>query len=422
MGLRILPWLAGIVALIPLMAMAWQDCLERDPSGDRFQCLLPFEAINNGNLPYELELADAARQAGNYAYAAVVLERLTQRHPEHAGARLDLAILSMLAGDNITAAEQLNYLASLPERPPVVTALIRQLEQRLNPPKAAPKSPSTFSARLGVGYDDNPNLGIQIDAIELIIDGVPLSLQPDDSLSPNPRPYLGVGAEYGYEYSERGRIRSEVSVRQYEGLSDQDTLMAAAQIEHRIGVGRYVQGGLSDFRMRDGLYLTRAGAGLRQFLGGCQCYSVGASVDVMDGSESAFRSERGKVSAEVVKRLGRATFYTYGAFSYHRQSNALWGDTYSVQAGVDGIVDLAVADGTFGISRYNSYDENIYSPLFGDSKRDLIRNQVRLGLARNLTEKTRLYLDWSYVDQDSSIPLYSYNRGVAELGLRVTFW
>lgn len=412
----------AVLLIFPGVACAWQQCLDVAPA-QRFACLEPLELEHIGDLEFELQLAESARVVGKYDYASVVLERLVLIHPEQAGARLDLVILAMRAGNLELAEEQLDQLLALPKPPAVARSLMQQLQQRLNARAAtATISKPDYRVMLGLGYDDNPNLGIGSDAIDVLVDNVTQSLRLESGFTPEPSPYLEMGLALDYPYEISSRVRAVVDARKYDGQSQQDTLSTTIQAEHRIGGNRYLQGMLSDFRMRDGLYLSRAGVGVRQVVGKCNCYSIGSSLDVMEGSERAFSSLRGRFSGEVKKVYAGVIWHGYGGVAIHRQPYAPWGDTYSAQLGGDAIAPLFWGRLVLGVSRYNSYDEERYSPLFGESRRDITRNQFRVGYSQLGWYGVELYTDISYVDQESPIPLYTYDRSIVEVGLKRSLW
>src|SRR5690606_28988065 len=229
---RFIPWLAALLATLPATVFAWQDC---PPAGEvggvaRFHCLLSHEIQLTGHLDYELALADAARHAGDPTYAAIVLERIVARHPLQAGARLDLVIVSLDIGDNLTAARHLAVLRATPNPPPLVIALIQRLEQSLKPADKSFDTRPRFQGTVGLGYDTNPNLGVVADAIDLIINGSPLTLVPDGSLAPQAAFFAGASAGVEYSYSAKGLLSASGMVREYEGLSNEDSYAVTANL------------------------------------------------------------------------------------------------------------------------------------------------------------------------------------------------
>ena len=420
---RFIPWLAALLATLPATVFAWQDC---PPAGEvggvaRFHCLLSHEVQLTGHLDYELALADAARHAGDPTYAAIVLERVVARHPLQAGARLDLVIVSLDIGDNLTAARHLAVLRATPNPPPLVIALIQRLEQSLKPADKSFDTRPRFQGTVGLGYDTNPNLGVVADAIDLIINGSPLTLVPDGSLAPQAAFFAGASAGVEYSYSAKGLLSASGMVREYEGLSNEDSYAVTANLYHFLRDNRHLEAVVADFRTSEGLYLSRIGLGARQHLGHCRCSTLGVLVDHLRGSEASTEATRLRLELETTRELGLARFMLSSSVGYDHQPEAGWGDTLGLRLGGDALVQMGKVKGSMGLSLYKGWDDSPYSPLFGSRQRDLERGTVRLGLAYPVAEGAEVFVDWSYSRQQSGIVLFDYDRHVSALGLRLSF-
>jgi len=400
----------------------WQECLSADAQ-DQFECLLPHEVELVGVLDYELALAEAAGKAGEWAYAAIVLERVVERYPTQAGARLDLVVISLQTGDTLTAARHLQVLEAIPEKPPIVALLVQQLNSRLKPADEAFVGKMRFQGSLGLGYDTNPNLGVFADAIDLVIDGTPVALVPDASLAPQEAFFLGGALGMEYAYSPNGMVNLSAMVRGYDGLSDEDNMAIAARLYQRLRSNRFLEVVLADFRTAEGLYLSRAGVGVRQRFGDCRCNTVGILGDLLQGSERSSEAQRIAVELESSRDAGPVKFLLFGSASYDRQPEARWGDTMGVQAGADAMLYFGKNNtrGTLGFTLYKGWDDHSYSPLFGNRQRDLTRGTVRLGLAYPLRPGLEAFADWSFSRQESDIVLFEYERQVSAVGLRLSF-
>jgi hypothetical protein len=410
----------ALVAACPLFVFAWQDSCPESPQ-DRFSCLAAHEVEYAGILDYELALADAARLAGDSVYAAIVLERVVIRHPRQAGARLDLVILSLEIGDTLAAERHLDVLKNLPDPPPMVALLLKQLDARLNPADQAFEQQLKFLGSLGLGHDTNPNLGVVADAIDLIINGQPQTLVPDSLLEPSPDFFLGMSAAIEYPYSPKGVVTSALVVREYDTLDDEDALAAYIRLFHNLKGNSFLEATLADFRTAEGLYLSRAGIGLRQRFGSCRCSSVGILGDVLRGGESSAEASRARLEFETERNVGVAKLLVHSGLDYSAQPNAGWGDTLGADVGVDMLARLWGFNLTSELSAYKGWDENAYSPLFGSSRRDVLRSTFRAGLSYPVVDGLDIFADWSYSRQESDVVLFDYSRHVSTLGLRLNF-
>jgi hypothetical protein len=397
---------------------SWQDCYQQESV---FRCLLGYEVDNTGDLEFEQALADSARQVGKPGYAAIVLERIVSRYPERADARLELVILSLNLGDNLTAKYHLDVLQSLPKPPPKVGLLLRELDQRLRPVDQAFEQKFNFLASLGLGYDTNPNLGVYADAIDLIINGSAQSFVPDESLSPQPSFFMGLSGNAEYVYSPRGLVSANIMAREYDGLEDEDSVAASAKVFHKLRRNRYLEATLADFRTGEGLYLTRVGAGMRQRFGECECSTVGLFVDFLDGSQRSNRASRITLDLQTARKLNIVTLRMFANADYSFQPDAQWGDTYGLELGANAVGYFDGFRGTLGLSVYQGRDQEPYSPLFGGDHRDLLRGSVKAGLSHPITESVDAFLDWSYSRQESDVDLFGYKRQVSAIGVRMAF-
>jgi len=210
-------------------------------------------------------------------------------------------------------------------------------------------------------------------------------------------------------------------LRGYEGLSDEDNMAIAARLYHSIGGNRFVEAVLADFRTGEGLYLTRAGVGLRQRFGDCRCNTIGVLGDLLQGSERSSEARRVAIELESMRELGRVKLLMFGSAGYDNQPEAGWGNTVGLQAGADATMLFGNVVGVLGVSFYKGWDQAPYSPLFGSSQRDLRRGSLRLGISYPVMRGIEVFADWSFSRQESGIVLFEYERQVSAVGLRMTF-
>ncbi|GIX30009.1 MAG: hypothetical protein KatS3mg124_0481 [Porticoccaceae bacterium] len=418
--LRLLPAaLAFLFLWPPGVALAWRECLER-PAEARFACLAEREVDHAGELEFDRALAEAARLAGRADYAAVVLERLVLLHPEAAGDRLDLVVLALALGDLDTASRHLEFLLALPDPPPAAARLLRELERRLAAPAAvAGARRHRLEFQWSLGYDDNANLGMGADALELLVGGVPVRLEPDETFAPDARPFTAAGARFDWAYAPAGRLRGRLDGRLYRGVTDEDSLSGAIEVEHGLTSALFLRAGASDYRLRDGLWLSRAGAALGTLFGACRCLSLAAGLDGLEGSEDHFRALRGHLDFDGRAVFGPLLLHGWGVAGYQRQPDAPWGDTRTLQLGLDLVAALAGGRLRLGASRYWGADEADYSPLFGNRRRDPHRDQWHAGFDRPIGWGLSAFLEATWIEQGSAVPLYDYDRFLIEAGLRL---
>jgi hypothetical protein len=144
----------------------WAD-VEREVRGriqlgrpeQALEYLIEREPIFSGQQEYDYLLGVLALEHGQLNLAHAALERVVLVNPAHAGAWLDLAILSFRQGDLETASQLLDYIEQSFAPAPGLREQITQTKKRLAKAQRAEK----WQLRLdiGRGFDRNANGGMQ---------------------------------------------------------------------------------------------------------------------------------------------------------------------------------------------------------------------------------------------------------------------
>lgn len=152
---------AFCLATFAIPAMAEVDLpgarklLEQGKAKSAYQQLAPHEFELAGNLEYDYLLGIAALESGQPATASMIFERILSAHPDHAGARLDMARAWLALGQKERAKKE--FLALQQLNPPesarrVIEQNLGQIEQQ-EKAEAGPQTSGYIEG--GLGYDDN---------------------------------------------------------------------------------------------------------------------------------------------------------------------------------------------------------------------------------------------------------------------------
>ena len=138
--------------------------------------------------------AQAALDAQAWAEAELQFERVLMFTPEHAEARIQLALLLAKRGKLETASGFLQSLIEDPRTPQAhrqrLLDLLAQLKPAIQPmaaaPQAQPQSPARVQARLSLGYTSNPYTRADIDSLTLTLPSgdTDLPVTPNISAAP----------------------------------------------------------------------------------------------------------------------------------------------------------------------------------------------------------------------------------------------
>ncbi len=210
-----------------------------------------------------------ALRAGQHQHAIQLLKRLIARHPNHAGAYLDLALAYHRAGDRQAAEATLNQLLSRFDPPPAIRLIIERQRQALqdSPPAAAEPA---LSLHQTLGYASNVNAGPRERAVEIDLGYGPLQLSLDESSRPQGDRYSETGLRARHDiplHSLTLSLIGQADIRRYATLSSYDTDflhagLLLARPPHPLGWDLALY--LSHLRLDNATYLNAGilGAGL----------------------------------------------------------------------------------------------------------------------------------------------------------------
>ncbi len=239
--------------LVSTQAQAYQArfmmLLKQGQQHQAYQWLLENQTHYAHDPRYNEWLASLALQFENYPLAINALERLILLEPNHLGARLDLAIAHLEAGDLENAqahSEDLNSLFkehnSIPE--PALLAL-QQLRTQIAEQKNSSKPYRLRGlAQLTGAFDSNANLGPRDSTVTLNLQGaIPFELELAPESLPTEDYYLQQRAQIALEENKGyclyqnwcGTLVADLRNRNYAELTqyDQQQMLLAGYLNHK---------------------------------------------------------------------------------------------------------------------------------------------------------------------------------------------
>lgn len=392
--------------------------IANEQAEEAFALLSAVQTEHAGNPYFDYLLGVAALDSGRHSEAIFSLRRSIAVEPRYAGARMELA-RAYFESNNPELARPL-FVALLDENPPPgVLDIIRQYISMIDAPSAAPRSRMRGYLESLAGYDSNAN-GSTADQQFL---GFTLSPQNLETESP----FLEVGAGF------------EVLVP----TSQQFAWIASGRLGHRANsdasfVNSTLLSGFGGGTWQRGVFFGRAGldaygstrdGDANEAYGGADLMlgrRLGADWDVtlgLRGGASRFADElevldvnRFLYSLGASRRfspMSRLGLQLIGGKDNERQAGSPYGNT---KAGARLSFDASTGGASFLHAALGTLTSD-YDGLFFGLPREDTQVTVMLGVEfRDVwTEGLTLMPTYRYVDNDSDVALYKYDR--TEIGL-----
>jgi tetratricopeptide (TPR) repeat protein len=396
------------------------------PAEDTYRQLTPLEPRYAGDIDYDYLFGSAALDAGHPSIAVFVLQRAVATAPGFPGARLELARAYYEVGDNESARREFSTLQN-ENPPPQVAKAITEYLDAIDRRAAAYEPRYSALVEVGAGYDSNANGATDLQDF--------LGFTLNDRSQAQESPYYGIAAygQLSYPLAPRWRLLGDAAVQQrmFPDASFVDTT------EARLGGG--AQWNLEKFTLSgvlSGAYCALDGSqnNTNLALDVTGVYSVddnwqlGANarvaqlrfvdelsvqdVDTVLGGVAVTRSWTGRLRVQVIGAL------TAGQDRAVEDSSPYGRDLFG------GRLTAFMAVRSFGLlsASVAALNSNYDGAFFGTDRQD-DQYSVRVGFdwkdfpARFWGIGTQI----TYIDNQSSISLFEYNRVEFGLVLRREF-
>lgn len=421
---------AGLLAAVasaeemqPLQTL--QELVEQGQYERAYELGLALEAEHEGRPRFDFHHGLAALETGRYAEAIFALERVVLVRPEQLRVRLELARAHFLAG-NYGAAEREFERVMATDPPASVKANIRRFTDRIEQARSRQRRDLSGWLALGGGHDSNINSATSDSIVNTPIGDFEL---------------VRSGQEISDEFA-----RIELGGRWREPLTKVSNLDLMGSFEHKenasggafdLGVARVNGGYTREFganRLRVGARLQQVWLDDSQFQ---HSYGVMLTLDralapgwigSLTGALTAVRYPDDALRETNQYLLSVAVMRSHGALT---QTFSVYGaDEPAVDDGpgshngryfVGGMYQLRYDAGDLqpflrlGLQRAR-YDAA--HPVFVSTRRDRTASAA-LGTDWRLGDALQLSVELNWTDVDSNLPIFDYDRILAEAGLRL---
>lgn len=416
------------LAVDPILDRGRQMVESGDPRS-AYALLEPLEQERAGNPDYDLLLGIAALEAGERTRAVFALERVLALQPRNPRARAEIARAYLLLGENRAAREEFERVRQQ-DIPQEVARTIDSLLAMIE--RAERRSRPSLSGYVEISAGGDSNVNSSTDASSVAVPGLgiatlaPNSVETDDTFAT-----LAGGLAYRHPLAPGHFLTAAVNAvaRRNADASQFDTLAVDGSLGWQRTRGDETVNlafAASSFE-RDGTNLRDTlgvNAQLQHDLDAVRQVSLFLQyVDIEYPGQAIRDVDRYVLGAGYAQALGGRTVAfgsVYGGEEIEKATgvphlgHALGG----VRAGMQHRVDdrWAVHAGVALEARRYGGDE----PLFLTPRED-DQVEASLGVSYQVFEQLRFGGRLSYVDNESNIPIYSYDRTVFAVSARFDF-
>jgi hypothetical protein len=448
---RVMPRLAPPASYVPpepgpVMTQAQFDDIQSLRSQRRFRdaaaVAAPLAASNDPDTLYLL--GSVAQEAGDYELAGAAYERAVMIQPDFAGAWLDLAVVTRLGGDDVTAQALFDYVIEEFHPPAPLMARIAVLRRQAIAPALAAVTPASGGwhgeLRAQVGHDSNANNGIALTSLPLVAGAgivVDIPIAEEERARGDTAVQGSALLRYGHAFNDRGDRRGEVLLaltqRGNHDLNDYDTrdlLIGGSLIQdtrygsfsQRVAVQQIRLGG------QDLLYAGRAGLGWERQYGACRVGLGGeleqrhfSSVSNLDARIVWLQGGGGCLARVGNTPVQAAMLLRHGHDSAVHERAGADARRYEITTVLAAeLHPRVIVEGLFALSQ--THDTNLYSAILADNAvRRTTRSQARLQLQFPLLGPVDGFVSIERLKQTSNIGLFQQSGRTIWAGIRYGF-
>ncbi|WP_137938674.1 tetratricopeptide repeat protein [Chitinivorax sp. B] len=177
-----------------------------------YTLLTPLEAERAGDDEFDYLLGTAAIDSGQPARGTLALERLIQRDPNHAGARLEMGRAYFLMGDDTRAKAEFDALLQL-NPPPIARQAMTQYLQAIEQRNRSRGTQWSGYVSAGLGHDTNVNAATDKTKIFVPIFGGDLILTDTSTSKSDNLLFAAAGTDFSHPLTENVRLLAGADLR-----------------------------------------------------------------------------------------------------------------------------------------------------------------------------------------------------------------
>src|SRR5690554_1144002 len=399
--------------------------------------LLALEDELAGYPTYDLMFGHAALTVQENTRAVLAFERCLAVSPKMGDCRLGLAQAQMRLGETQSAKEELTYIQQTAP-PEAVANIVEQYLGELSGQKRR-SSKLNIWGELAVGYDDNINVAPSSSLIILpgnsLFPGAFYSASTDESMFADAR----LGISYRAPVSEKwdllmgAKVQGTFNFDADDNSYFDDITQTNAHIGAQASYGKQrvgVMAQLQNYRLSGDSYRDLIG------LTGQYSYMLTPATQIssflqysrLDYEDDLMDTDTITAGGSLARSLMRNRLVVHGgvyAGLENRVDNQgalnkyINNEYFGLRTGATWFWNQQLQTGINLMTEQRQYDKGFY--LFPNTKRDDALFQASLNATYQLTSKLSVNTDYSYVNNDSNMPIRDYGRQMIRLGVHYDF-
>lgn len=400
-----------------------------------YNALLPLEDRLAGFPSFDLLFGQTALIAGEDTRALMAFERCLTVSPKSGDCRLGLAQAHMRLGEVQNAKEELTYIQNT--APPEAVAKV--VEQYLGELSGDHRRSSKLNVwgELAVGYDDNINVAPSSGRIILpgnsIFPGASYSASTDESIFADAR--LGVSyrtpVNKNWDVLMGGRLQGVFNFDAEDNSYFDDITQASAHIGTQASYGKQrfgLMAQLQNYRLSGDSYRDLIG------LTGQYSYMLAPDTQIssflqysrLDYEADLMDTDTVTAGGSLARSLMQNRLVVHGGLYLGLENRAesqgpkyINNEYLGVRTGATWFWNQQLQTGINLMAEQRQYDKGFY--LFPTLEREDKLLQASLNATYQLTSKLSVNTEYSYVNNDSNMPIRDYDRQVIRLGVHYDF-
>lgn len=416
---------------------AAQSQLHSGQGQTAYNALLSLEDQLAGYPSFDLLFGQSALMAGEGTRALMAFERCLTISPKMGDCRLGLAQAHLSLGEVQSAKEELTYIQK--SAPP--DAVAKVVEQYLGELSGEHRRSSKLNiwGELAVGYDDNINVAPSSSLIILpgnsLFPGAFYSASTDESMFADAR----LGIAYRAPVSEKwdllmgAKVQGTFNFDADDNSYFDDITQTNAHIGAQASYGKQrvgVMAQLQNYRLSGDSYRDLIG------LTGQYSYMLTPATQIssflqysrLDYEDDIMDTDTITAGGSLARSLMRNRLVVHGgvyAGLENRVDNQgalnkyINNEYFGLRTSVTWFWNQQLQTGINLMTEQRQYDKGFY--LFPNTKRDDALFQASLNATYQLTSKLSVNTDYSYVNNDSNMPIRDYGRQMIRLGVHYDF-
>ena len=414
---------------------AARDQLHSGQGQAAYKALLPLEGTLAGYPSFDLMFGQAALAAHEDTRALMAFERCLAVSPKMGDCRLGMAQAHMRLGEVQNAKEELAYIKQ--SAPPEAVAKI--VEQYLGELSSDHRRRSKLNVwgELALGYDDNINVAPSSSRIILpgnsLFPGFSYTSSTDESMFADAR----LGVSYSAPVSEKwdlltgGRLQGTFNFDAANNSYFDDITQASAHIGTQGSYGKQrfgIMAQLQNYRLSGDNYRDLIG------LTGQYSYMLAPDTQVssflqysrLDYEAANMDTDTVTAGGSLARSLMQNRLVVHGGLYLGLEDKvesagpkSLNNDYFGVRTGATWFWSQQLQTGINLMAEQRKYDKGDFLFPSLERKDELI--QASLNATYQLTSKLSLNSEYSFVNNDSNMPIREYDRQVVRLGVHYDF-